>query len=373
VLTVALFLYLAGPASSVLQRTGVNASSKLKWIQAVAFESLGLQITLIGLLLILLFVLRLTLGASKLPLTLSSRPDEDSIEPKSWWHELMLIWFLIALFALLEGAFVITVASCFPALVHKPWFLGGALNISSILSLAVALLIAGPDARKTMRGSISVPKYKWTACALFLPVALEALTFLTQIVFERLHWSFQAEDVPVDESQVARLALSFVVLLLPAFCEEVIFRGLLQKRFIRRYGMYRGMFLVCIVWAAFHIHGDFAYKHDAYIQLFERLGGRVLMTLGIGFVLSWLTLQSRTVVPATISHALYNALVFSPIGLFSIGTGPTRTVLWGLTAIILFRFWPVPAEFVPEPAPREEVLPHSGPSEFETDPPPITA
>src|SRR5256884_3474421 len=34
------------------------------------------------------------------------------------------------------------------------------------------------------------------------------------------------------------------------------------------------------------------------------------MSVGLGFVRAWLTLRSQSVVPAAVSHARYNALVF---------------------------------------------------------------
>jgi membrane protease YdiL (CAAX protease family) len=350
------FFYLAGPPSSVFQSTSVFTSNGLRWIQTVAFKSFGLRIAAIGVSFVLLFVLRLAFGASSLPLTLYNTRAEDSGELGDWRLVLRLIWFLIALESLFGGAFIFLAVSALPDSAGKHWFSVAALNALTIMSFAIALLIAGACGRKTMRESIVVPKYKWTALAVFFPIAIEALMFLTQFGLSRFHCPFPTEGFPMDEFYLTNFSRSFFVLLLPAFFEEVVFRGLLQKRFIRRYGIYRGIFLLCIAWAAFHLHSDFAFRNDSYLQVFYRLSGRIGVTLCIGFVLSWLTLKSAGVVPATICHTLYNALVYSPPGMSNL-----RTIFWGAAAIILFRFWP-PLSNGPslKTIPPNDVSPQSG-------------
>ena len=340
ILTLGRFAYLAVPPSSIFQSAGTTTVGKLKWIQTITVGSLGLQISMIGLLLITLFVLRLAFGASELPLALSGAASEGSSEAGSWRRVLILVWFLIAL-AVVSGRFFLSlIVVSFPVLLRKPWFLGAALNASALCSFAIALLILDRDARKIIRESIGVPKYKWTGFALFFPIAVEVLLAIAQHSVDGFRWSPRIVGDLVDESSPGSFAKMFLVLLLPAFYEEVLCRGVLQKWFVRRYGLYRGIYLVCIVWAAFHMYSDFSAPHDSYLQIFERLGGRVLMTLGVGFLLSWLTLQSRTVVSATLCHALYNTLIYAPPGLVFAGMGDVRTTVWGVAAILLFRFWP---------------------------------
>jgi membrane protease YdiL (CAAX protease family) len=70
----------------------------------------------------------------------------------------------------------------------------------------------------------------------------------------------------------------------------------------------------------------------------------MFMCVALSFVLAWLTLRSQSVVPAAVSHALYNALVFSPIGPTFVGKNVLRVALWTVLAYVLFRCWPPPAE-----------------------------
>jgi hypothetical protein len=362
-------LFLAGASSSILQNSGVAVIGNLKWLLVVAFTTLGFQVSLIGLLLILFFVLRLALGVSNLPLSLPSIRAGDSNEGSDWRPALMVTWFLIALATTIERIFLATAGLSFPALGGKHWFLAAALSASSIFAFAIGLLIAGAEARKIVRESIAVPKYKWTGFALVFPIAAEISLSVAGFKINALRITGVGSDTTFGD-----FAVAFLVLLLPAFFEEALFRGLLQKRFIRRYGLNRGIFLVCIAWAAFHFYSDFSMSaHDSYQQIFYRLSARVLTSLGGGFVLSWLTLKSGTVIPSTLAHALYNALIFSPPGYVFPWMSPLRTLLWAVAAIILFRFWPVPTEMGPPVIPPEDESPPSGPSQSGADPLPLTA
>ena len=58
-----------------------------------------------------------------------------------------------------------------------------------------------------------------------------------------------------------------LLLFLPlAFCEELVFRALLQPRFVVRYGIPRGVFLVGVVFAFAHLSTDFsAWYSDALV------------------------------------------------------------------------------------------------------------
>ena len=69
--------------------------------------------------------------------------------------------------------------------------------------------------------------------------------------------------------------------------------------------------------------------------------------LVLGFVFSWLTLRSGSVLPAAIAHTLFNVLVFADFGPNFYGKDWVRLVLWVLAAYALFRYWPVKEEDEP--------------------------
>jgi membrane protease YdiL (CAAX protease family) len=113
--------------------------------------------------------------------------------------------------------------------------------------------------------------------------------------------------------------------------------------------MYRGIFFVGIVWAAFHFFSDFSFTRATDLMVLEHLGTRLFMCETLSFVLGWLTLRSKSVIPAAVAHALYNVVVFSSFGPPFPGKDIVRIGLWGVLAYALFRYWPAKAEDSPEP------------------------
>jgi len=131
-----------------------------------------------------------------------------------------------------------------------------------------------------------------------------------------------------------------------AFFEEVVFRGLLQTTFIGRYGLYRGIFLTGIIWAAYHFNSD-AFSHPTEEGVLSKLGFRLVVCLALGFVLSWLTLRSGSIFPVAVAHTFYNMLV-SDFGPPFPGKAIVWVGLWAVLACFLFRYWPVHVENEPE-------------------------
>jgi membrane protease YdiL (CAAX protease family) len=139
-----------------------------------------------------------------------------------------------------------------------------------------------------------------------------------------------------------------LLLFFAALSEEIVFRGLLQQRFIQRYGLYRGIFLVGVVWAAFHFFSD-PHSGESDLGVLINLASRIFMCLSLSYVLGWLTLRSGSVLPAAFAHTFYNVLVLSRFGPAFYWKGMVRVGLWAVLAYILFRYWPVQAADEPDP------------------------
>jgi membrane protease YdiL (CAAX protease family) len=136
--------------------------------------------------------------------------------------------------------------------------------------------------------------------------------------------------------------VGLLVLLFHTLGEEIIFRGLLQPRFIRRYGLFRGLVLLSIVFAAAHISADFSAGFgftDGLVIL--KLGVRLISSVGLCFVTGWLTLRTGSVLPAALAHGISNIMVLSPLGPTFPGIGPLDSLLWIVLAYALFHYWPV--------------------------------
>jgi len=318
----------------------------------------ALQFSLIGLLLIGIFTSRVALGLATLPLTLPETHGLPSEDPGSWRRLQMLLWFLVGsrfFFSLLLGSAALGVSllinSRSLSYVQNPWFGSIASVVEAGAIFCIALGIMGPGARQTVWSKIRLPGLRWSFFALAFPVCIDLLISTGQYSVARAHWAahdFGRFGPPQFGSYFVIPDIGLFLLFFPAFFEEVIFRGLLQTRFIHRYGLYRGIFLVGIVWAAFHFFSDSSFSHFTDLEVLATLGFRVFMCLALGFVLGWLTLRSGSVVPAAIAHTVYNILVFSAFGISFSGKNTLRIALWGVLAYALFRCWNVPEELKTE-------------------------
>jgi hypothetical protein len=133
-----------------------------------------------------------------------------------------------------------------------------------------------------------------------------------------------------------RLLLGFF----PALCEEIIFRGLLQTAFVRRYGIYRGLFLIGIVWSAFHFVTDFSFRTISPSQALLLLATRFGTCLALSYVFGWLVLQSSSIWPSGIAHTLYNVSIAVGTEVYFPGRDIFRILLWAMIALALFHYWP---------------------------------
>lgn len=342
-------IYFGAPYSSVFENLTSVATDKIRWGWETASQLSGFQFSFAGLVLTSVFLLRLATKTASLPLSL---PGELAhLEDAESWHRLQrMIWFLVSL-VFLPGALVSflssVVASIFSqdvaAYVYAPWFSIATSIPEAALFAGIALWIAGRDGRRTVWSSIRVPNLRWVFLGLTVPCVIDILISLG--LYARDHMQWAAQGVGILEPPHFR-SYFFVPNWLTffgaieVFAEELIFRGLLQTKLTRRYGLYRGIFLVGIVWAAFHFYWDFSFLASSAPLSLAKLGNRIFLCLSVNLELAWLTLRSRSVIPAVISHTLFNVMVFSPIGPVFAWKSELRLVLWTVAGWILFRYWP---------------------------------
>jgi len=209
-----------------------------------------------------------------------------------------------------------------------------------------------------------LPEPLHAALGLSFPIGIVALIAGAQFLLARAQWAAHGfgRELPPALGSFFNLPDPWLFLsILSAFFEEMIFRGLLQRRFIDRYGIHRGTVLVGIVWAASHFHSDVSFSRATITGTLTILASRVAMCLVLNYVLAWLTLRFSSVIPAALAHAFYNILVFSELDPPFPGKTALRLGLWAVLACVLFRYWPaqtkqgpaqesVPAAPSPEPA-----------------------
>jgi membrane protease YdiL (CAAX protease family) len=350
-----LFVYLNEPFSSVLESTGsavhhqINGAQGMLWKLPQAF-----RFSLIGLLLIGIFTSRLAFGIATLPLALPEKPSLQLEDPGSWRRLQTLLWFLVGLpfftsilISFLTIGIPLLRSLRLPAYIQSAWF-GRVAPIAEVgVVFGIALCVMGTEGRQTVRSSIRLPGLRWCLLALAFPACIDLIISTGQYLVARVHWAahdFGRLEAPQFGSYFDTPDVWFLLLFFAAFFEEVIFRGVLQTRFIHRYGLYRGIFLVGMVWAAFHFFSDFSFSHFTYSAVFLTLGLRIFMAVTLSFVLGWLTLRTGSVVPAAIAHTVYNILIFSRYGQPFAGKSTLRIALWAVLAYIFFRYWTVSEE-----------------------------
>jgi membrane protease YdiL (CAAX protease family) len=348
------FAFLNGPSSSVLESTSSVLVHRIHWAQSMLGKlPPGVQFSLTGLLLIAIFTSRLAFGIATLPLALSGRHALQAEDSGSWRRLQFLIWFLVGIaflpvvllsFLAMGVPFLLT--SRLPSFVQSDWFPRLSPIAQGIVVLGIALCIVGREGRETVRNSIRLPDLRWPLLALVFAIGIDVFISTGQYIVDRAQWAandFGKFAPPQFGSYFNAPDIWLLLLFFAALFEELIFRGLLQTRFIHRYGLFRGIFLVGIVWAAFHFFSDFSFLRSTDQGVLAKLGNRIFMCLALNFVLAWLTLRSQSVLPAAIAHTLYNVLVFSPNGPQFAGKGVLRVALWAALAYLLFRYWPVPS------------------------------
>jgi membrane protease YdiL (CAAX protease family) len=338
-------IVLVSPHRSVLEAVEPHTRG---WSEFPLLRVPGLQFCLIGLLLIGDFTARLLDGRSSLPLALPVASVLHHDDPATRWRMQVLIWVLIGPLFLTMAFLIIPLllSSRLTPYVFSVWFVHLANLAYALVMLGVALCIIGKSAVHLLRRAFRSPGEKHALLAVAFSAGIPALIALGQYLWG--HAQFVRHDVGSFEWQSGTF-FNFpdgwlFLLFFPALAEEIIFRGWLQPRFVRSYGLYRGIFLVGISWAAFHIPYDLSFSHFGFWPAIQTVCFRLFTCIALSFVLGWLTLETGSVLAAALAHTFYNVLIYSDLGPPFPGKDLLRIGLWAVLGWILFRYWPMRPE-----------------------------
>jgi membrane protease YdiL (CAAX protease family) len=353
------FLYLANePFFPLLDHALLIRPHNASWAIAAVWQlGPGLHLSLLGLLLISIFLSRMVFGLTSLPVSLPEPRVQDSDDPNLWARLWLFILFactclvlvriisglpFLGLWFLFKHTGLIETRGNVFGRVGWIFYLQGPLAIAIVAS--AASWAVGQGRWKSFRQFLRVPPAKYFALAILFPVILRASLSLVMYSRERIAWAasqFGKFDAPSLSSYFEIPTASVFADYMPAaFFEEVVWRGYLQPCFVSRYGVYRGLFFLSMVWAVFHLQADFSYRSSEGSVLLGILS-RSVTCLALGFVFGWLTMRSGSIWPAAIAHGLYNVTLshFDFIGNMIISK-VWNVVLWSALAWLLFRFWP---------------------------------
>jgi len=337
--------------SSVLYKNSHNTS----WFFHTLWN-LGpaLHMSVFGMVLILVFLSRQSMGLASLPLSLpwvqTTAHDLDS----AWNRIEIFIWMSIPGMGLVNIsalAFYLAVSRGLQRFANGR-FVGGLPILSGTFAIALlAGLAAWSDGESRwidFKHFVRPPKVKFGIVGATIPVTVNWIPSLVAYTRDRIQWWVHGFGslMPPNFTTYFQFPDPFYLwYLLSAGFEEIIWRGYLQPRFIRRYGVTRGILLIGLSWSGYHFLGDFQRAMQDY-DVLEILAFRLGLCISLSYVLGWLTLRSGSIWPAILGHGLHNAWALSGVNsTFFLDSQIPRAIVvicYGLLGYVLFKYWPPP-------------------------------
>jgi membrane protease YdiL (CAAX protease family) len=358
------------PAYFVAQLHGASHLWQPHILLALAVNlGTGFQFASIGFILIAAFFVLYSWNRITLPIRLPavSISDASSSEDEHL-STMFFVWMMVAMVfitGLPEAALEVSGYSGIVRFMqlHPDRFFWLSQLFFALLLLAFVCVALGKSGRKMIPATLRIPRVRYLAIAVLIPAAIASVGPLCSYLYARVFWSahgWGANPSPLARSLFKLPSVADIWYFVPALVEEIAWRGYLQPRFIRRYGLVRGIFLVGVVWGAFHFCWDFkSYMTagDVGIGLVVRLANTVCLS----YVLAWLTIRSESVMPAAVAHAAYNTFLTSPSPPIHSPRWLTY-LLWALAGFVLLRYFSPPSATTitesdippaPEPQPSE--------------------
>jgi len=302
---------------------------------------------LLGLFLIVTFVIRVALGVSKLPVSLSDSGPGDERELS--YRATALIFLLVGPLYLI-AAFPFSLVFLF---VNKSSILGSLVVIVSslqgLLALLIALWVVAEEGRRQVAQYLRTVNLKYLVIALVMGNAVSALIPLSRYLADRAHWAafdYGRYGAPRLDEYFRTPGIWVLSGIVAAIVEEIIFRGYFQTKLINKYGMVRGLFVNGIIWSAIHFRSD-PYLRGSDSGVLVWLAFRIFICLVLSYVLGWFAIKSGSVYPSMIIHGMYN-LSYSVV--FELRVFPWKVIivlLWAVAGAFLFRKWPPTSEGQP--------------------------
>lgn len=330
---------------------GVSVFEKAQHNQGWAIQTLwsmgpALHMIVLGSVLVLFFVSRLAMGIASLPLSLSMDDDAALQHENGWKRIQVVIWLSVAgvsvfgliAWNLIQGLY--TLLSKFMDYRLLRGSVQSAEALATAMLAGVAAWAVGETRWKDLKQFARLPEVSFGMLGAVIPIGVNLLPNIVAYLRDRILWG--KFGPPLGTYFQFPQALFFWYLPAAVF-EEIIWRGYLQPRFVRRFGVLRGIFLLGLVWSAFHFIGDFQGTNEDY-QVFFKLAFRLFSCVVLGYVFGWLTLRSGSIWPAALAHGFHNVWVLSGSqwlgGQDSLWVRYIPWVGWVLLAVALYRFWP---------------------------------
>lgn len=275
-----------------------------------------------------------------------------------FWHAVLLCVLFVALQLALITPIAIVDLTCESKLAAHPAVLG----VVNLLDCALVLLIAWGIGRPHLPAVFAFRRLSAlavggvvlaTAGAVIL---LSEMDNLVRLVLPAPEWMVRYFREMAYESGPRYWASAFLLVLVAPVTEEVLFRGLILRGFLRRFGLARAFLLSALLFGATHLNP------------WQFVSGTAL-----GLMFAWWYARTRSLIPSLLGHALANAVVLAhPVLGFKVrgfnASDPFVSAdlqpLWfdGLGLVLLaagllvFRLSTQPFQAEPEPVPEPPLL-----------------
>lgn len=320
----------------------------------------ALSFNVLGLVLVSIFTMQFLRGKSSLPLSLPGGSTSGNGQTESWPQLKILIFVLVAPLYLLLNiiSLPILITYLFSTQFRTSSYGSIASIVADVISAAliviVVLWVLGKSGKAEIQRSVQLPEPRHALVAALVSIAVCFSIPAAEFLYDRVHWvehGFGKIDAPIFSSYIDTTRIWdpwLLMLLVGAFAEEIVFRGVLLPRLLERYGLDRGVLLTGLIWAAYHFRAD-SYLGLSVGGVLLRLGHRIVLCLAMNYVFAWMTLRWRSVVPSGVAHGVWNMLATSGVGGSSPWSSDFVLVSWAVAALVLYRYWPLPNEEGPEP------------------------
>lgn len=343
---------LTEPATTIFEPH--NIGSFFHWFRANVWRfPTGPYVGACGVALVSIYALRLSVGRSSLPISVSPTGLASQEDIAYWPRIQWLLWALFGAYIVLSGLLVwpftlleFKLLTRFPSSVIFPLFMATGRFLDAGVLLGIALFILGKQGKQVAIKSLRLPEPRYALIGILCPVIIFSLVPIGHWAVDRIQWAQHHIGLLPPPQFSAYLELDsawqpwLFLLIFGAFAEEVIFRGVLLAFFIKRYGLYRGIFFTGTAWAMIH------FRSDRYLG--ENVGGvllhlvfRVAFCLALNFVFAWMTLRWKSIIPAGLAHTFWNILAMSGLVVSFEWTWGLEILLWAALAIVLWHYWPV--------------------------------
>jgi len=347
-------VWLFGRRESILETGGEQFHRIVSLLPALALElGTGLQFALLGLVLVSATAWRVRRGLTSLPASatfpvqdpvgsMGSAVDHSDLRRFSW-----------AVLAL-STPIAASLSGVLAFLIWKGEGIWGAQYLLASLPPAlIAFRLMAGQTRTELRSMLTPRRADILLLAAVIAILIHWIPKIVFLIEARVRWATHERDlVPPpdmwDFLHPGRWQWQIALTLVAALLSEIAWRGYALPRFVARFGLYRGIVLVGLLWGT--LNGRTVWNWaGADLGVILGIADASLRGIVFSFPLAWLTLKSRSIVPAALAVGLGSVLHSiqwtEPVRLSgALASESVHVSLWGLLGFILFRYFGLPEQ-----------------------------